>query len=124
MLAVVQMRYVMRFGVHRGWGRTGRRQALGLVAAHNRCSPYFQCFDAIYRLLGPCRPCRPGGLPSRAPRAAQDRDVGMALDGTHDHAFGLFFIGPLYYSICSDVQRRQAIVRYKRLSEAYLLLVD
>jgi hypothetical protein len=62
-LAVVQMRYVMRFGAYRGWGRTDRGQVLGLVAAHNRCSPLRQYFDAIRRRLGPCRTCDPAGCP-------------------------------------------------------------
>jgi len=94
-LAVVQMRYVTRFGVQKGWGRTDRCQVLGLVAAHNRCSPLRQCFDAIRRLLGPCRTCDPVGCPVVHPTPPKDRDVGMALQGIHHHLFGLIYVGPL-----------------------------
>ena len=103
------MRYMMRFGGHRGRGRTGRCQVLGLAAAHNRCSPLRQCFDAIRRLLGPCRTCDPAGCPVEHPAPAR---TGMS---------GWHYKSDLHRTscdfICRDARLRRTIVAINSLAK-------
>jgi hypothetical protein len=101
-LVVVQMCCVMRFGAHRGWGRTDRGQVLGLVAAHNRCSPLRQCFDAIRRLLDPCRTCDPAGCPVVHPTPPETGMSGWHYKSDLDRT--------CFHFICSYVRLRRTIV--------------
>lgn len=107
-MAVVEMHYIITFcaseesGPHRPMSSSRacrRAQALVTASAVHRHEP------TAWRSVADLRP---GGPPSRAPGAAQDRAVGIALRGIPHHPFGdvrrRIFIASFVY----DARQRQA----------------